>query len=78
MTSLLSIPPLPHCASLPSPHPSPRSIPPLITECGAGLSVLYSNFSPSIYFAHGSVYMSMNISLLKQMAEEPENAVNDT
>ena len=40
---------------------SPPPTPPIyvITECQAGLPVLYSNFWPAIYFTHGSVYMSV-------------------
>ena len=45
--------------SLPS-----SSIPEVITECSAGLPELHSNFSPAIYFTHGSVYMSVLFSPL--------------
>ena len=34
----------------------------VITGCQAGLPVLYSNFSLTIYFTHGSVYMSILLS----------------
>ena len=44
--------------------PSPPHIPPfwVITDRQAGLPVLYSNFSPAIYLAHGSVYILMLLS----------------
>ena len=34
----------------------------VITECQAGLPVLYSNFSSTIHFTHNSVYMLMLLS----------------
>ena len=45
---------------LPLEPSSPPLIPPLqvITECQAGLPVLYSNFPLAIYFAHDSVYIN--------------------
>ena len=54
----LHIYPLP--LQLPSfPHFSPLQV---ITEYQVGLPVLYSNFSPAIYFTQDSVYMSMILS----------------
>ena len=52
ITSVLSLPPFL------SPHPSRSS------QRQAELPVLSSTFSPAIYFTHGSIYMSMRLSLL--------------
>ena len=49
-----------YIALLLSPDPTPLGI----TECQTGFSVLYNNFSPAIYFAHDSVFMSMLLLLL--------------
>ena len=51
--SLLSLRPL---------LPSPTLDPQVITECQAGLPVLYSSFPLVIYFTHRSLYMSMLLS----------------
>ena len=48
----------PYITSLPSPNPALQ----VITEHQAGPPVLCSNFSPTIYFTHGSVYMLMLLS----------------
>ena len=47
----------PSWASLPLPTAS--HLPQVITECQAGLPILYNNFSPAIHFTHDSVSMLM-------------------
>jgi len=44
--------------------PSPTPIPSFVTECQAGLPVLYSRFLLIICFIHGSVYLSYPLLLL--------------
>ena len=58
---------LPSQASLLSPNPPLQ----VITEHQAGLLVLYSNFSPAIYFTHDSVYMLMLLSPFVPLSLSP-------
>ena len=57
--SLLNLPPLP--------YPTLQ----IIKERQAGLPVLYSNFSPAIYFTHGSLYMSFLLSPFLSLSPSP-------
>ena len=59
ISSLLSLPPTPHPALL------------VITECQAGLLVLYSSFPPVLCFTHGSVYMSVILSQFVPSSPSP-------
>ena len=62
--SLLNLSPIP--SSRPSPDPTPGC-----HGHWAELPVLYSSFRPAIYFAHGSIYMSM---LLSQLEEKQKSS----
>ena len=65
--------PLLYIYLLPLEPPSPLPIPPLqvIKEHQTRLPVLYSNFSPAIYFTHDNVYMSMLLSPFVPVSPSP-------
>ena len=64
---------LPSQASLLSPNPTPlgHHLDAHHLEHQAGLPVLYSNFSPAIYFTHDSVYMLVLLSPFVPLSPSP-------
>ena len=66
------------CIPLPLECPSPPLIQPLwvITKDQTGLSVLYSNFPPSIYFTHDTVHMSMLLSQFISPSPSPAMSIS--